>query len=131
LVAVESWLPSWIPDLGWLIGPLWAPFGLVACARLADDLRALRPAPERARLGAAVGALSFVLVAAMFAVSVMTTRAALALYDSYASGRLELRPPDAETAQALLAVLQGTGTDEDRQRSTTYVLSLSSAVAAP
>ena len=131
LLALSAWLFSRIPYVGWLIGPLWAAFGLVACARLADDLRSLRPAPERPRLGAAVGALSFVLVVAMFAVSLAATRAALTLYDSYASGGLALKAPDAETAQALLAVLQGTGTDEDRRRSTTYVLSLSSAAAAP
>lgn len=117
--------------LAGLIGPLWAPFGLVACARLSDDLKGMAPAPERPRLGAAVGALSFVLIAAMFAVSWTMTRGALALYESYASGRLELKAPDAETAQALLAVLQGQGTDADKKRSATYVLSLSSAAAEP
>lgn len=129
LVGLITWLPSKIPYLGWLIGPLWAPFGIVACARLADDLKALNPAPERPSLGTAVGALSFVLVIAVCVASWMTTRTTLALYDSYTSGRLELKPPDAETAQALLAVLQGQGTDEDRLRSATYVLTLSSAAA--
>lgn len=129
LAGLIAWLPSRIPYLGWLIGPLWAPFGLVAFARLADDLKALAPAPERPSLGTAVCGLSFVLVVAMFAVSLATTRATLALYDSYASGRLELKPPDTETAQALLAVLRGHGTEEDRLRSATYVRSLSSAAA--
>lgn len=130
LIVLIAWLPSWIPYVGWLIGPLWAPFGLVACARLADDLKTLTPAPARPPLGAAVGALSFVLVAAMFAASWGATRGARALYESYASGRLELKAPDAETAQALLAVLQGHGTDEDRRRSVSYVISLSSSAAA-
>ncbi|MDD5304627.1 MAG: hypothetical protein PHS14_16145, partial [Elusimicrobia bacterium] len=130
LAGLIAWIPSWIPYAGWLIGPLWAPFGLVACARLADDLKTLSPAPSRPALGGAVGALSCVLVAAFFAVSWGATRGALALYDSYASGRLELKPPDSETAQALLAVLQGHGTESDRRRSATYVLSLSSAAAA-
>jgi hypothetical protein len=127
LAALIAWLPSWIPYVGWLIGPLWAPFGLVACARLADDLKALAPAPERTPLAGAVSALSVVLVAAMFAVSLATTRAALALYESYASGHLELKAPDALTAQALLAVLQGQGTDADKRLSAAYVLSLSTA----
>ncbi|PIR15148.1 MAG: hypothetical protein COV48_15960, partial [Elusimicrobia bacterium CG11_big_fil_rev_8_21_14_0_20_64_6] len=30
LAGLIVWLPSWIPYVGWLIGPLWAPFGLVA-----------------------------------------------------------------------------------------------------
>jgi hypothetical protein len=130
LAGLIAWLPSWTPYLGWLIGPLWAPFGLVACARLADDLKAMSPAPERPSLNTAVGGLSFVLVAAMFAVSLATTRATLALYESYASGRLELKAPDAETAQALLSVLQGHGTDADKMRSAAYVLALSSGAAA-
>lgn len=130
VVGLVTWLPSWIPYVGWLIGPLWAPFAIVACARLADDLKTLAPAPERTSLGPAVGALSFVLVAAMFVSSWAATRGAMALYNSYASGRIELKAPDAETAQALLAVLQGQGSDEDKRRSATYVLSLSSAAAA-
>ena len=130
LIGLIAWLPSWIPYVGWLIGPLWAPFAFVACARLADDLKASSPAPERPSLGVAVGALSVVLVAATFVSSWAATRGAMALYDSYASGRLELKAPDAETAQAILAVLQGKGSDEDKLRSATYVLSLSSAAAA-
>jgi hypothetical protein len=128
LAGLIATLPSFIPYLGWLIGPLWAPFGLVACARLAGDLKTLSPAPERPRLGAAVGALSAVFVLASFAVSWSAARAAVALSESYASGRLAL--PDPETAQSMLAVLQGTGTEEDARRSTTYVLTLSSAPAA-
>ena len=130
LVLLITWLPSWIPYVGWLIGPLWAPFALVAFARLADDLKTLAPAPERPSLGVAVGALSFVLVVAMLVSSWAATRGALALYNSYASGGIELKAPDAVTAQALLAVLQGQGSDEDKRRSATYVLSLSSAAAA-
>ena len=43
LAGLIAWLPSWIPYLGWLIGPLWAPFGLVACARL-RTIESPRPA---------------------------------------------------------------------------------------
>lgn len=130
LAALIAWVPSWIPYAGWLIGPLWAPFFIVACARLAEDLKAMAPAPERPSLGVAVGALSFVFVVSTFAAAWAAARGASALYESYASGKLALAPPDAETAQSLLAVLQGRGTEEDARRSTSYVLSLSSAAAA-
>lgn len=84
LAGLIAWMPSRIPYVGWLIGPLWAPFGLTACARLAADLRTLRPAPERPSLGRAVGVLSFILMSALFAASWGATRGALALYESYA-----------------------------------------------
>ncbi len=132
LAGLIAWIPFWIPYVGWLIGPLWASFGLTACARLASDLRTLSPSPERPSLGPAVGALSLVFVAALLAGSWGVARGASALYDSYVSGRLALQAPDAQTTQALLATLQGHGTDEDVQRSMTYMLSLSSAaVGAP
>jgi hypothetical protein len=38
-------LPSWIPYLGWILGPLLAPFWFSATARLDADLRAARPDP--------------------------------------------------------------------------------------
>lgn len=114
LAAAIVWIPSLIPWLGWLIGPLWAPFGLVACARLAADLKDLSPAPERPRLAAPVAALSAVLVLATAAAAWGATRAAAAMADAFASGAVTL--PDTETAQSMLA---------------DYVLSLSSAPAGP
>ncbi len=129
LAGLIAWIPCWIPYVGWLLGPLWAPFGLTACARLASDLRTLSPSPERPSLGLAVGALSLVFVAALLAGSWGAARGASALYSSYVSGRLALQAPDAQTAQALLATLQRRGTDEDVQRSMTYLLALSSAAA--
>lgn len=130
LAVLIAFLPSWIPYLGWLVGPLWAPFGLVACARLAGDLKAMSPAPARPRLGAPVAALGAVFVLATAAASYGAARAVLAVSDAYASGRLSPMMPDAMTAQSLLSVLQGQGTDEDRRRSEAFVISLSSAVAA-
>jgi len=130
LAILIAWLPSWIPYAGWLIGPLWAPFALVAFARLADDLKSLAPAPARPSLGVAVGALSLVFVFSTCAATWIVARGAAALYESYASGKLALQPPDAQTAQSMLAVLQGHGTEEDARRSADYVLSLSSAAAA-
>lgn len=129
LAILIAWIPSWIPYAGWLIGPLWAPFGLVAFARLADDLKTLTPAPERPSLALPVAALSALFVVAGLSTSWMAARGVSALYESYASGKLTLQPPDAETAQSLLAVLQGQGTEDDARRSTAYVLSLSSAAA--
>ncbi len=132
LIGLIAWIPSWIPYVGWLIGPLWAPFGLTACARLADDLKRLSPAPERPRLGAAIGALGLVLVAATFTMSYGAARAAASLYAGFTSGRMELKAPDAGTAQALMSVLQGHGTAEERRQAMSYVVSLSSsAMAAP
>jgi MFS family permease len=131
LLALIGALLSWIPYVGWLTGFVWAPFAVVACARLADDLKSLNPEPARPSLGPAVAALSCVFLAASVAVSWSSVRGGRALYDSYASGKLALKTPDAETAQSMMAVLQGHGTEEDSRRSTTYVLSLSSAAAAP
>jgi hypothetical protein len=132
LAVTIVWLPSWIPYAGWLIAPLWAPFGLVACSRLANDLKALNPAPERPPLGGAIAALSVIFVLASFWITWGAARAGTALYESYAAGKLDLKAPDAETAQAMLAVLQGQGSEADRARSSAYVLSLSSgALAAP
>lgn len=127
LAGLIAFLPSWIPYLGWLLGPLWAPFGLVACGRLAADLKAARPAPARPSLGAPVAALGAVLLLATVGSTWAASRAVFAAADAYAQGRLAL--PDTATAQALLAVLQGGGTDEERRLSETYALSLSSAVA--
>lgn len=128
LLAAIAWLPSWIPWVGWLIGPLWAPFGLVACARLAADLKAADEAPVRPSLRTAVAGLSALLLVSMFATSFALTRAAAAAREAVLSGKLAGKAPDAATSQALLALLQGQGSDEDVQRSLTYVLSLSSAV---
>ncbi len=127
LVAVV-WAPSWIPYVGWLIGPLWAPFGLVACARLAADLRAAAPEPARPSLRTAVTALSAVLLVSMFAASFASALAVERLRENYASGKLNLPAPDGATAQSLLALFHGQGSDADVQRSLTYVISLSSAV---
>ncbi|MDE2142472.1 MAG: hypothetical protein KGJ84_08690, partial [Elusimicrobia bacterium] len=46
--------PGWIPYVGWVIAMFWTPFGLMALARLARDLRAADPDPVRPkRLGPA------------------------------------------------------------------------------
>lgn len=124
LIAAIVWIPAWIPWVGWLIGPLWAPIGLVACGRLAEDLKALAPAPERPRLGGAVAALSAVLILAACATGWAAARAGAAMSEAFASGAVTL--PDAETAQSMLAVLQGRGTEDDARRSTTFVLTFSS-----
>lgn len=127
LLFAVAWLPGWIPWIGWLLGLVLTPFALVACARLADDLKALSPAPERPRLGAPVAALGAVLLLATVAASWGASRAVFALADAYASGAVAL--PDEETARSMLAILQGAGGEEDRRRSMTYVLALSSAPA--
>jgi len=128
LILTLGWAPSLIPWIGWLIALAFGPFVFVACARLAADLKAAMPAPDRPSLRAPVAALSAVLLLATVGVTWAAARTAFALGESYASGNLAL--PDAETARSMRAVLEGTGTEEDAQRSTAYVLSLSSATAA-
>ena len=130
LALVIAAVPAWIPWIGWLIGPLWAPFGLVACARLAADLKTLTPSPLREPwLGPAVAALSAVFVLAFGAGSWATARGVSALRNVYVSGELSQQAPDAETAQSILAALQGKGSDEDTQRALNYVLAVSSRLA--
>jgi hypothetical protein len=128
LAALIAWLPSWIPWVGWLIGPLWAPFSLVACARLAADLKALSPSPERPSLRIPVAVLSVLFVVTCLASTYQAARRARAAGEAYAEGRLTLPPPDALTAQSLAALLQGQATQEDVQRSATYVISLSTSI---
>ena len=125
------WAPSMIPYVGWLISPLFAPFGLVAAARLAADLKKAEPDPVRPRLAAPVAALSAVLLVAFGAGTFAMFRAGQVLAARYAAGSLSLTPPDPSTAASLMAVLQGQGTEEDAKRSISYVVSLSSAAAAP
>lgn len=129
LAALIIWLPSRIPYVGWLIGMLWTPFGLVACARLAADLKAAAPEPPRPKLLVPVAALSLLFVAAGGAATWTVARTAAALYRSYQAGTLALPAPDTLTAQSLLATIQGKGTEEDARRAATFVLELSSAAA--
>jgi HAMP domain-containing protein len=123
LACLIAAAPSWIPWIGWLIGPLWAPFALVACARLAADLKTLTPSPEKKPwMAPAIIALSTVFVLAFAAASLAAARRIQALRQSYASGELAQTMPDELTARSLLAVLQGKGTDEDNQRALDYAI---------
>jgi len=126
-LALLVWVPSFIPYVGWLLSPLWAPFGIVAAARLAADLRALAPEPARPSLGPAIAALSLVFVVTSFSIAYFAARGAAAMYAAYASGEMALPAPDASTSQSLISLLRGQGSDEDVQRSLTYVIALSSA----
>ena len=126
LVAI-AWIPAFIPYVGWLLSPLWAPFALTAGARLAADLRELAPEPARPSLGPAIAALSLVFVVMSVSITYVAARGAAAMYAAYASGETALQAPDPATSQSLLSVLQGRGSDEDVQRSLTYVIALSSA----
>jgi hypothetical protein len=127
LLIVIAWIVSFIPYVGWLLSPLWAPFAVVACARLAADLKTALPEPRRPSLGVAVAVLGVLLAAATALSTYGAARGARMLYESYASGGLALQAPDPVTSQSLLSLLQGRGSDEDVQRSLTYVIALSSA----
>lgn len=125
------WAPSMIPYVGWLLSSLFAPYGLVAAARLAADLRKAEPEPARPSLAVPVAALSALLFVAGGAGMYGMFRAGQLLAARYAAGTLALTPPDPATAASLMAVLQGQGSEDDAKRSISYVVSLSSAVAAP
>lgn len=123
-------VPSWIPWVGWIIGPLWAPFGLVACARLAADLKCMMPRPEKPRgLAMSAVALSAVLMLVLGAGSWFTARKAQRLYADYNSGALSLRVPDPATSASFLALLEGKGSNDDIQRVVNYALSMSSSTS--
>jgi len=104
--------PGWIPYVGWLIAMFWAPFGLVAVARLEKDVRAADPAPAApAWMGGAVAALSLVFVLGTAAAGFAAARGARAAMDLLVGPdglAARVRP---ETAQAYVEAL-GRG-DED------------------
>jgi hypothetical protein len=133
-----AWLivlaPGWLPWIGWLIAPLWAPFGLVALARLAADLKAAAPEAQKpAETALAVWAATAILCLALGAGAYGAARGLSALKGQYESGALAAKAPDEATARALLAVLQGKGTAEDNEKALSYAISLSStgAIALP
>jgi hypothetical protein len=125
-----SWAPGLIPYVGWFIAPFWAPFGIVAASRLADDLRAAAPnaAPPR-WLGAAVAGLTLALVAgfgaAAFGSLVLARRAMPALTSML--GRAAAGGIDPETQQALLAVAEQNATPEQTSRAYAFVLAQSTS----
>ncbi|MFI5363412.1 MAG: hypothetical protein ACHQ49_15705 [Elusimicrobiota bacterium] len=116
--------PGWIPYVGWIVMLFWAPFGIVALARLEKDLRAAEPeASAPSWMGGAVAGLAVVVilgtaVASFFAVRVVT--AAVADFDRPGGLASRLRP---ETAQELIGALTGTGTDAQKQKAYADALS--------
>ena len=133
-----AWLivlaPGWLPWIGWLIAPLWAPFGIVAVARLAADLKAAEPSPAKPGGAApAVWGATALLCLALGAGLYGASRAVALLSAKAASGELAAKAPDEATARALLAVLQGKATPEDNEKALSYAISLSStgAIALP
>jgi|GEM_PF-2447884 len=127
------WLPSSIPYVGWLIAMFWSPFGLVATVRLAGDLRAAAPdarAPQWA--GRAIAGFAALCLAGVLAVSVALSLvvqraapAAQALSARVMSGQI-----DPATGMALIAVLQGDATPEQRKQARDFVVAASSGSAA-
>ncbi len=133
-----AWLitlaPGWLPWIGWLIAPFWAPFGLVALARLAADLKTASPSPEKpAGAVPAVWGATALLCLALGAGAYGAARGVSALMGQYKSGALAAKAPDEATARALLAVLQGKATAEDNEKALSYAISFSStgAIALP
>lgn len=128
-----AWLaaaaPAWIPYVGWLIAPLWAPFGLVACARLAADLAAAEPAPERpSGLRAATVVLGLIFLGGGTAASLSAYRLTMRMASVLSSGGAL---PSEAMARSMLAVLQGQGSEAEKQVVYQYAVSLATAAAAP
>ncbi len=110
-------LPGRIPYVGWIVAMFWAPFGVVAAARLAKDLRAADPTPtEPGWMTGAVAGLTAVFVLGSAAAGVAAWHVARNALDNF--GGLEgvasrVRP---ESTQALFDAI-GRG-DEDAQKKT-------------
>jgi hypothetical protein len=116
--------PGWIPGVGWIIAMFWAPFGVVALARVAKDLRAADPEPALPpRFGAALAGL-----AAVFAVggalscflAVRAVSETMRTFNDPGGLASRLRP---ETAQELTGLLTGQGSDEDKKKAYDDLLS--------
>lgn len=127
---VVSWAPSLVPYVGWVVAPFWAPFGLVAASRLADDLRAAAPnaAPPR-WMPLAVAGLSLALVAGFGAAaygSVVLARRELPVFTSMLA-RAAAGGIDSETEQALVAVLEQKATPEQTSKAYSFIVSQSTS----
>ncbi|OGR49303.1 MAG: hypothetical protein A2X37_10240 [Elusimicrobia bacterium GWA2_66_18] len=120
-----TWLPGAIPYVGWILAPFWAPFGIVATARLARDLREASPDAAPARLAPlfAVLGLVFTLGAALSGRSAL--RAYAAGREAILSGRLNAEGLDEETGQAMIAVLSGRASEAQRRQALAFALSKS------
>lgn len=120
LVVVIVLAPGWIPYIGWLVAPFWAPFGVVATARLARDLRDAAAVGEPPRLGTAVALLSLVFALG----TAVSGRQALQTYRSVRRAVLEgglfSEGIDEETGRALIAVLSGQATEDQARRALAF-----------
>ncbi len=125
-----AWLPGLVPVIGWLLAMLWAPFGLVATSRLAEDLRAASPdARPPSWLAGLVAALSAFLIVALAAASLalgVWLPRALPRMSSLASGAMA-SGMDPAAGQALLAVLNGDATSDQKRRAYAFAVTASSA----
>ena len=110
--------PGWIPYVGWIVMLFWAPFSVVAMARLDKDLRAAEPeAAAPGWMGAAIACLFAVVAIGTVAASFITLRVATAaVRDFNRPGGLasRVRP---ETAQTLLDVFSGRASDDQKKKS--------------
>ncbi|OGS41051.1 MAG: hypothetical protein A2506_09560 [Elusimicrobia bacterium RIFOXYD12_FULL_66_9] len=120
--------PSWIPFVGWLIAPFWSPFGIVASARLARDLRDAAPDAQPPRLGALVAGLSLVCALGVGLSCWGGLRAYSRLREAALSGNLFAAGLDQETGNALIAVLSGTASEGQRQKAFDFAVVRSSVI---
>ncbi len=105
LAGLLTMVPGWIPYVGWILAPFWAPFGIVASARLARDLRDAAPEVPPPRLAALVAGLSLVFVGG----AGVSCWGGLQIYhrlrEAVLSGKLFASGLDQETGNELIAVL--------------------------
>jgi hypothetical protein len=109
--------PGWIPYVGWIVMLFWAPFSIIAMARLDKDLRAAEPeATAPGWMGAAISGLFAVVAIGTVAASFVALRVVTAaVRDFNRPGGLasRVRP---ETTQALMSAFAGQAGDDEKRK---------------
>jgi len=128
LTGLITMAPGWIPFVGWIIAPFWAPFGIVASARLARDLRDAAPQAQAPRLAGLVSVLSLVCAVGVGFSCWGGLKTYSRLREAALSGKLFAGGIDQETGSALIAVMSGNASEAQTQKAYSFVLAQSSGV---
>lgn len=126
LTALLTLVPGWIPFIGWLIAPFWSPFGIIASARLARDLRLAAPDAKPPNLHGLVAGLSVVCLLGLGVSGWASVQAYRRVSAAAMSGTLFSEGLDQETGDALIAVLTGQASEQQRQKALDFVVARSS-----
>jgi hypothetical protein len=116
LCCLAGFLPSLIPWIGWLAGPLLAPFAMTAAVIVYQDLKALPPrtrpaSPWGTRLPLAAAAAGL-LIACWLSVRTISLAAAAAPMLKQRFSNLMTQPMDPARSQQLLSALENGSTKE-------------------